>query len=287
SGILFIAEAPQVITQADYPNLPQTLYKWDLEKRKLDKFVEDLNDFTVSFNGEKLLYRKGEQWVMAGTDEPPTAGGKPKPGEGPLKLDSMLVYVEPREMWKQMYRETWRIERDFFYDPNHHGLDLNKVAARYQPYLDGLASRDDFTYLLEDALGEMTVGHMFLGGGERPEPKKVKGGLLGADYAQENGRYRITRVYDGENWNPGLQAPLTQPGVNVKAGDYLLAVNGRELRSSDNLYSFFEATAGKQVVLKVGPSADGKGSRDVTVVPVESEENLRRFAWIEGNRRKV
>ena len=133
----------------------------------------------------------------------------------------------------------------------------------------------------------MTVGHMFLGGGERPEPKKVEGGLLGADYAQENGRYRITRVYDGENWNPGLQAPLTQPGVNVKAGDYLLAVNGRELRSSDNLYSFFEATAGKQVVLKVGPSADGKGSRDVTVVPVESEENLRRFAWIEGNRRKV
>ena len=287
SGILFIAEAPQVITQADYPNLPQILYKWDLEKRKLDKFVEDLNDFTVSFNGEKLLYRKGEQWVMAGTDEPPASGGKPKPGEGPLKLDSMLVYVEPREMWKQMYRETWRIERDFFYDPNHHGLDLNKVAARYQPYLEGLASRDDFTYLLEDALGEMTVGHMFLGGGERPEPKKVKGGLLGADYAQESGRYRITRVYDGENWNPGLQAPLTEPGVNVKAGDYLLAVNGRELRSSDNLYSFFEATAGKQVVLKVGPSADGKGSRDVTVVPVESEENLRRFAWIEGNRRKV
>ena len=287
SGILFIAEGPQVITQNDYPNVPQTLYKWDLEKRKLDKFIEDLNDFTVSFNGEKLLYRKGEQWVMAGTDEPPAAGGKPKPGEGPLKLDSMLVYVEPREMWKQMYRETWRIERDFFYDPHHHGLDLNKVAARYQPYLDGLASRDDFTYLLEDALGEMTVGHMFVGGGELPQPRKVKGGLLGADYAQENGRYRITRVYDGENWNPGLQAPLTQPGVNVKAGDYLLAVNGRELRSSDNLYSFFEETAGKQVVLKVGPSADGKGSRDVTVVPVESEENLRRFAWIEGNRRKV
>lgn len=287
AGALFIAEGPQVITEADFPNLSQTLYKWDLEKRKVDKFLEEINAFTVSANGEKLLYRKGDQWVMAGTDEPPAPGGKPKPGEGPLNLDALSVYVQPREMWKQIYKETWRIERDFFYDPNHHGLDLDKVAARYQRYLDGLASRDELTYLLEDALGEMTVGHMFIFGGERPEPKKVKGGLLGADYAQENGRYRITKVYDGENWNPGLQAPLTQPGVNVKAGDYLLAVNGRELRAADNLYSFFEETAGKQVVLKVGPSPDLKGARDVTVVPVESEENLRRFAWIEGNRRKV
>ena len=286
-GILFISEGPRVITEADFPNLSQTLYKWDLEKRKVDKFVEEINDYTVSFNGEKLLFRKGEQWVIAGTDEPPAGGGKPKPGEGPLGLESMLVYVQPREMWKQMYRETWRIERDFFYDPNHHGLDLGKVAARYQPYLDGIASRDELTYLLEDALGEMTVGHMFLWGGEGPEPKKVKGGLLGADYAQENGRYRITKVYDGENWNPGLQAPLTQPGVNVKAGDYLLAVGGRELRASDNLYSFFEQTAGQQLVLKVGPAADGKNSRAVTVVPVASEENLRRLAWVEGNRRKV
>src|SRR2546428_13566617 len=150
-----------------------------------------------------------------------------------------------------------------------------------------MASRDELTYLLEGGLGEMTVGHMFLWGGERPEPTKVKGGLLGADFAQENGRYRITKVYDGENWNPELQAPVTQPGVNVKAGDYLLAVSGRELHASDNLYSFFEQTAGQQVVLKVGPSPDAKGSRDVTVVPVASEENLRRFAWIEGNRRKV
>jgi tricorn protease len=287
SGILFLAEGPQVITEDDGPNIPQTIQKWDLEKRKLDKFIEDINDFTISFNGEKMLYRKGEQWIMAGTAEPPNPGAKPKPGEGPLKLDAMEVYVEPREMWKQMYRETWRIERDFFYDRNYHGLDLKKAAAKYEPYLDGIASRSEFTYLLEEALGEMTVGHMFIGGGERPQPKKVKGGLLGADYTQENGRYRITKVYDGENWNPGLQAPLTQPGVNVKAGDYLLAVNGRELHSSDNLYSFFEETAGKQVVLKVGPSPDGKGSREATVVPVESEENLRRFAWIEGNRRKV
>src|SRR2546425_7046764 len=109
----------------------------------------------------------------------------------------------------------------------------------------------------------MTVGDMYVWGGERTEQKKLKGGLLGADYAQENGRYRITKVYDGENWNPGLQAPLTQPGVNVKAGDYLLGVNGRDLRSADNLYRFFEETAREQVVLKVASAPDGKGGRHV------------------------
>jgi tricorn protease len=287
SGVLFISEGPMVITEQDQENLPQTIWKWDLEKRKVDKFMDEINDYTISFDGEKLLYRKGEQWAMAGTGEPPNPAAPPKPGEGPLKLDAMEVYVEPRPMWKQIYTETWRIERDFFYDPGYHGLDLAKVSKKYEPYLDGIASRRELTYLFEECLGEITVGHMFVGGGEVPEPKKVKGGLLGADYAIENGRYRITKVYDGENWNPGLQAPLTQPGVNVKAGDYLLRVNGRELHASDNVFSFFEETAGKQVVLKIGPNPDEKGSREVTVVPIDNEENLRRFAWVEGNRRKV
>ena len=118
-------------------------------------------------------------------------------------------------------------------------------------------------------LGELSLGHVYVGGGDVPRGPKVKGGLLGADYKVENGRYRFARVYDGENWNPELRAPLTQPGVNVKAGEYLLAVNGRDLRGDDNVYSFFEGTAGKQVVLKVGPNPDGTGARDVTVVPVD------------------
>jgi tricorn protease len=286
SGILFLAEGPMVITEDDYPNISQTIQKFDLSKRKVDKFMDDVNDFTVSFDGEKLLYRKGDSWATASSDDGP-GSGSPKPGFGPLRLDGWEVYVEPRAMWKQIYNETWRIERDFFYDPHYHGLDLEKAKKKYAPYLDGIASRDELTYLFQESLGEMTVGHMFVGGGEAPEPKKVKGGLLGADYSLENGRYRIAKVYDGENWNPGNEAPLTQPGVNVKAGDYLLAVNGRELHASDNIYGFFEETAGKQVVLRVGPNLDGKDSREVTVVPVESEENLRHLAWIESNRRRV
>jgi tricorn protease len=288
SGILFLAEAPEVITEDDLPNLNQTIQKFDLSKRKLDKFLDEVNDFTISFNGEKILYRKDEAWTTVSADDGLGApAGPPKPGFGPLKLDGWEVYVDPRAMWKQIYNETWRIERDFFYDPHYHGLDLEKAKKKYAPYLDGIASRDELTYLFEECLGELTVGHMFVGGGERPEPKKLKVGLLGADYSLENGRYRIAKVFDGENWNPGNQAPLTQPGVNVKVGDYILAVNGREVHSSDNLYSFFEETANRQVVVKVGANPDGKDSREVTVIPVESEEGLRHLAWIENNRRRV
>jgi tricorn protease len=287
SGVLFLSEGPMVVTEEDQQNLIQTIQKFDLSKRKVDKWIEEVNDYAVSFDGEKILYRKGEEWATASADEAPSAGGPPKPGLGPLKLEGWEVYVEPRAMWKQMYNETWRIERDFFYDPHYHGLDLDKVKRKYEPYLDGIASREELTYLFQECLGEITVGHMFVGGGEAPEPKKLKGGLLGADYSLENGRYRIAKVYDGENWNPGLQAPLTQPGVNAKSGDYILAVNGRDLHSQDNIYRFFEETAGKQVLLKIGANADGKDSREITVVPVESEQNLRELAWIEGNRRRV
>ncbi len=289
TGILFLSEGPQVVTEDDYPNVGQTLQKFDLSKRKVDKFMEDINDFVVSFDGEKVLYRKGESWATVGSDDggSGSGGAPPKPGFGPLKLDGWEVYVEPRPMWKQIYNETWRIERDFFYDPHYHGLDLEKAKKKYAVYLDGIASRAELTYLFEECLGEITVGHMFVGGGEAPEPKKLKVGLLGADYSLENNRYRIAKVYNGENWNPGNQAPLTQPGVNVKTGEYILAVNGRELHATDNIYSFFEETAGKQVQLKVGANPDGKDSRDVTVVPVESEENLRHLAWIESNRRHV
>ena len=290
TGILFLSEGPTVFTEDDFPNTSQTIQKFDLSKRKVDKVLEDVNDIAVSFDGEKLLYRKGESWATASPDDTPGGGGgggTPKPGFGPLKLDAWEVYVEPRAMWKQIYNETWRIERDFFYDPHYHGLDIEKAKAKYAPYLDGIASRDELTYLFQECLGELTVGHMFVGGGETPEPKKLKGGLLGADYSLENNRYRVAKVYNGENWNPDLQAPLTQPGVNVKAGDYILAVNGRELHATDNIFSFFEETAGKQVALKVGANPDGKDSRDVTVVPVDSEEGLRHLAWVESNRRHV
>ncbi|MGI8744614.1 MAG: S41 family peptidase [Bryobacteraceae bacterium] len=280
TGVLFLLE--RVRNPAAPPGVGgATAYKFDLKTRKTDKLLDAVGAFNISFNGEKMLYRQGRNWTIAGT------AAAPKPGEGALKLDSAEVRVDPREEWKQMYNEVWRIERDFFYDPGLHGMNLADYRKKYEKYLDNISSRADLNYLFQDMLGELTVGHLFVRGGTQPDVKRLQGGLLGADYRIENGRYRFARIYNGENWNPQLKAPLTQPGVNVKVGDYLLAVNGRDVPSSENIYSFFEETAGKSVVLKIGPNPDGSGAREVTAVPVANEYALRNLAWIEENRRKV
>lgn len=287
AGVLFLVEGPPMDPIEFEDGRPtEIVHKFDLKTRKTETILEGVHSFHVSFNGEKMLYARQDQWTIGPAEKP--AGGPPKPGDGsPLKLDQMEIYVDPRAEWKHMYYQVWRDERDFLYDPNLHGLNLEAIKKKYEPYLDNIASRGDLNYLFEEMLGEITIGHMFVGGGDAPQPPRVRTGLLGADYTIENGRYRFARVYNGENWNPKLQAPLTQPGVNVKAGEYLLAVNGQDVRGVDNVYSFFGETASKQVILKVGPNSDGTGSRDVTVVPVDSEAALRNYAWIEDNRRHV
>jgi tricorn protease len=279
AGTLFLLEGPVVIKH-NGPPPALTLHKFDLEKRKEEKLLDGINDLDVSANGEKLLYKQGDKWFLIGA-------AQPKPGDGALKLDELEVRVDPQAEWKQMYHEVWRIERDFLYDPHAHGLDLKAAEQKYAPYLDRLASRRELNYLFSEMLGELSLGHVFVAGGDTPEVRKVKGGLLGADFRIENGRYRFARIYNGENWNPQLRAPLTQPGARVKEGEYLLAVNGKDVRPPDNVYRFFEETADKQVVLKVGPNPDGKDSREVTAVPVADEQALRNRAWIEDNRRKV
>ncbi len=286
-GVLFLVEGPPLDPiDFDDSSPAAKIHKFELKTRKTEQILDGVNAFDLSFNGEKILYAKQNQWFIGPAGKPPE--GPLQPGQGgPLKLDSMEIYVDPRAEWKHMYDQVWRDERDFLYDPGLHGLNLEAAKKKYEPYLENIASRQDLNYLFTEMLGEITVGHMFVGGGDVPEPKRVKTGLLGADYSVENGRYRFTRIYDGENWNPKLRAPLTQPGVNVRAGEYLISVNGREVRAPSDVYGFFEETAGKQVVLKVGPKPDAGGSRDVTVVPVEDETPLRNYAWIEGNRRKV
>jgi tricorn protease len=292
-GTLYVIEFTP--PTAPTPGVPPgaTLNRFDLEKRKLDKVLDNIGAFDVSANGEKALYRQGPNWFIAptatlGLPVPPSASGATPPGApNLLKTGEIEVYVDPRAEWQQMYREAFRIERDFFYDPNYHGLDLNATARKYAPYLESLAHRADLNYLFQEIFGDLTVGHLYVVGGDIPIPSRVPGGLLGCDYTIENGRYRFAKIYDGENWNPQLRAPLTQPGVNVQAGEYLLAVNGRNLTASDNVYAFFENTAGKQVVIKAGPNPDGSRSREATVVPVPNESGLRNLAWVEGNRRKV
>ncbi|WP_422927749.1 S41 family peptidase [Singulisphaera sp. PoT] len=258
------------------------LHKFDLEKRKSEKALEGIGGALVSHDGEKLLYRQGANWFIV------AASQLPKPAEKPLKTDEMEVRVEPLREWAQMYHEVWRIERDFLYDPGFHGLDLKAAEDRYRPYLNSVAHRHDLNYLFTEMLGELSLGHVYISGGDLPEIKGTRGGLLGADFRVENGRYRIAKIYRGESWNPKLRAPLTQPGNRVKEGEYLLAVDGRDLTlGEDGVYAAFEGKAGRSVTLKVGPDPQGKDSREVSVVPIENDRELRGLAWVDENRRKV
>lgn len=272
-----------------------TLHRFDFKERRADAPVSGISGFDIARNGEKMLYRQGERWFitalrpMAPAGAP--AGGGPGAGpsgsQGALNTESIEVRVDPRAEWRQMYRETWRIQREFFYDAKLHGLDLAAMEKKYEPFLERVMSRSDLNYLFADMMGEVTVSHLGVGGGALPDVKRVATGLLGADYVIENGRYKFARVYNGENWNPQLRAPLTQPGVNVSAGDYLLEVNGQPLQGTDSVYRLFEGTVGKRIPIKVGPKATGEGAREVTVIPVASEQPLRNYAWIEDNRRYV
>jgi tricorn protease len=278
AGVIFLAEMPAVITGP--PSI--TFQKFDLKTRKEEQYLSGVRGGDISFNGEKFIYRRGEGWFIAGTAAPA------KPGDGAIKVAEMEVRVEPMEEWKQIYNETWRIQRDFFYDPNLHGVNLADYKAKYAKFLPGIAHRQDLNALMSEMLGEMSVGHLYINGGaSQQNAKNVPVGLLGADYSVENGRYQFARIYNGESWNPDLRAPLTAPGVNVKTGEFLLAVNGKDVKADVELFSYFEATAGKSVTLKVGPNASGEGSREATVVPVGNETGLRYIGWIEENRRLV
>ena len=307
-GVLFLVEAPAVESLTG-PNTI-TAQRFDLKTRRTDRVIDNITFFAVSNNGEKMLYRQNPapgaatpapeggpppgQWTIAPIPAAPQPGAVPaataagpRPGAQLLHLETMEVRVDPPAEWNQMYHEAFRLERDFFYDPGFHGYDLKAAEKRYEPWLEGLAARVDLNYLFEEALGGLTVGHLRVNGGDFAEVRHVAVGLLGADYEIANGRYRFARVYDGENWNPLLRAPLTQPGVNVAAGEYLLAVNGREVRADADVYSFFEETANKAVRLRVGPDPTGAGAREVTVTPLANETALRNLAWVEENRRKV
>ena len=273
-GVLFYAEAPE-------DGNGFTLHRYALEDREGEVFLNGITSATVSADGEKLLYRGGDAWGIVLTDK-----GEKKVGDGKIDTD-LRARVDPRAEWRQMFREAWRFQRDYLYVENAHGADWDAVWQMYEPWLEHVAHRSDFTYLLRNLAGELSIGHSYTGGGDTPEVQSVSIGLLGVDVEIEGDRYRITRIYDGENWNPDLRAPLSGPGIDVAVGDYVLAVNGREVSASDNFYSHFEGMADRQATLTVNSSASSDGARQVTVVPVSSEVQLRRRAWVEANRHKV
>ncbi len=281
TGVVLLVEAPLIPVDQQNQPLGATVYKFDLKERKTDQLLEKVSGLDVSHDGEKILYKQQSTWAIA------SLGAPIKPGEGALSTGNVQVATDPKAEWEDMYHEAFRLQRAYFYDPSYHGLDLAATERFYAKYLDGLGDRLDLDYLLREAFGNLTVGHLFVFSSGGSPSRAPANGLLGADYTVESNRWRFARVYAGENWNPDLRAPLTQPGVNVQAGEYLLAVNGREVAAGENVDHAFEGMAGKQTVLRVGPNANGDGARDVTVVPVRNDLMLRHLAWIDANRRTV
>jgi tricorn protease len=259
-----------------------TLHKYDLKKRK-DSEIMDLDGYVVSADGQKMLYGRGNTYGIVNTGE------KAEPGKGMINTADIQVKIEPVAEWKNIFEEAWRVNRDYFYDPGMHGADWPAMKAKYARFLPDLACRNDLNVLIQWMCSELAVGHhrMVDPGDLMHKPLKINGGLLGADYQISNNRYQFKKIYGGLNYNPKLRSPLTEPGVNVKVGEYLLAVNGVELTAAENLHQLFEATADKIVELTVGPNANGKDSRLVKVVPIEDELALRNRDWVEGNLRKV
>ena len=245
--------------------------------------ADELDGYLLSADGKKMLYTKSGNWAISG------AGEKGEPGKGMLNTEAVQIKIEPQAEWPQIFDEAWRVNRDYFYDPGMHGANWQAMKKKYEVFLPDLSCRSDLNTLIQWMCSELVVGHHRLTdrGEVLQNPEKVGGGLLGADYTVDKNRYRIKKIYGGLNWNPNLRSPLTEPGVNVKEGDYLLAVNGNNVTAADNLYRFFENTAGKIVELTIGSNPDNTGSRVVKVVPVANEAALRNRDWVEGNLKKV
>lgn len=285
AGMVFLFEDIPATGAAQGPPPGSTLHRYQLKERKATTFLTGLAAFAVSADGKKLLTRAAGNngaWSIVDADKAPPQGTA-----GRLNLSGMRMLVDQKAEFRQMLDEGWRYWRDFFYVPNLHGNDYVATKARYQPFVEHVRHRADFTYLLDMLGAEVAVGHSYVSGGDLPDIPQARAGLLGADYQIENGRYRIAKIYTGESWNPQLTGPLAGPGIDAAVGDYILAINGAELNGSDNIHRRLEGTAGRQTVLTLNSRPAMEGARQVTVVPTGGDQGLRQLDWVEGNRRKV
>ncbi len=272
-----------------------TLHRFQLSARRAQPFAQGVAQYVVSADGRKLLYRTGGGGGGgAGAAAPAGASlflvdaDRAIPQAGTGRLNAQLrAYIDPKAEFKQIFDEGWRNQRNNFYVRNLHGADWVAAKRMYAPLLPYAMHRAELNYLMDNMGAELAIGHSYVRGGEMPEVPQSLGGLLGADFSIDNGRYRISRIYTAESWNPELRAPLAEPGVNVALGEYIVAINGVELRAPDNIYRLLDGTANRQTVIAVNTRPTMDGARNVTVLPVANEQGLRTRAWVEHNRRIV
>jgi len=270
------------------PGETRAIHAYDLKERKDKVLLDGADHFALSHDGSKLMYQAEENGPVGIIDtKPPDAPHKV--GDGALKLDGMRVEVDPPQEWREIFNEVWRQERDYFFEASMNGVDWQKIKDQYAQLLPYVADRYSLTYVMAEMIGELSNSHTYVGGGEFPDLHPVNVGLLGADYEADaaSGMYRIKKIFSGENWDAHTRSPLTEPGVNIKEGDYLVAINGRALRAPQTPDELLVNTANEVVTLTVNSKASADKARKVVVKPIGDEYSLRELNMIESNRKRV
>ena len=258
------------------------LHVYEVIKREDKMLLEGIDGYDLDKEGKKVIYKAGPVYGIV-----EAVPGKAKVGEGKLNLSELQVKIEPRAEWREVFHEAWRVERDFYWDPNMTGHNWKKIGERYEALLPWVAHRSDLNYIIGEMIAELSTSHTYVGGGDQPAKPHVSVGMLGADFEPDGGYFRITKIYPGENWNDATRSPLTEPGLKVKAGDYLIAVDGQETHSNQDIYAYFQDLAGKLVTLKINSKSAPEGAWEITVKPTTGENGVRYLDWTDANRRKV
>ena len=261
------------------PEPKSHLCAYSLEDRK-ETVLGDVNNYQITFDGKRMLVKAKKDYAVIDLPK-----DKLETKDHEMKIEGLDMQLDRHAEWNQIYFECWRHMRDFFFSPTMNGVDWKAMRDKYAALVPFVNHRNDLTYLLGELIGELNSGHTYVGGGERPDTPRIKLGLLGAEFSRDaaTSAYRIDRILPGENWDKHTRSPLTAIGVNVKPGDYILAINGTPVSTLPNLYEALIGTANKQVTLRVNSKPSDAGARDVTVVPTDNEGPLYYLDWVQKN----
>lgn len=259
------------------------LFRFDFEKRKKSAVIEEISSYSLSGDGASIAYLQENSVSIIDSNSEDSSGE-------PLSLSNLKMWIHPLQEWQQIFNDAWRIERDYYYDPNMHGIDWDQMKEKYGSLVPYASCRQDIEYLIGELIGELNTSHTYVYGGDvQKTAETVDVGMLGVDWeiSQDGSTYEFGKIYDTPNWSLDVVPPLAGPGKNIQKGDLLLKVNGKKVTTQKNIYSYFQNLAGQQVRLTVQASMDPKLTRDVTVVPASSEREFRYQAWVETNRKIV
>ncbi|MFT6865886.1 MAG: tricorn protease [Cyclobacteriaceae bacterium] len=253
---------------------------YDIKEREVKTIIKDVSDFMVAANGKKILIQKKKELAVIDIAVDQKMDKK-------VPTQNMVMDIVPKEEWKQIFMDVWRLERDYFYDPNMHGVDWNLMKTRYAALVDQASSRNDVNIIIGDLIAELNASHTYTGGGDITRAETTNVGYLGADFIIENGRYKITKIISGAPWDVEVRSPLGKPGLSIKEGDYILEVNGQTIDTTKPIHASFQGLADTPVQLTVNNTPSLSSARKVIVNPLSSETRLRHLAWIESNRQMV